>query len=168
MSEEYEELRDVSEIETPDYSEEDKEPKTSIFDIINDISNHGNYIESFLDNNKRMPNEYSIYMINKAFGNFTDTIFIANEMNKFPSITEEFHWRFFHNTITKRKRFSKWFKNIEDEEPIVLLAKYFDCTVNEMRKNIHVLSEETKYEILRKMDPEKYDKEICKSRRKRT
>lgn len=134
------------------------EEKVTIFDIINDISNHGNYVESYYDLNKILPTAFNSFMLIKAFSNFQDTILLANELNRKPDIPDEMKWRFLKETVTKRKRYSKWFKSLEDEEPISLLAKYYDCSVNEMRKNISVMNKEKINEILKELNPEKYDK----------
>ena len=128
--------------------EEEKEKKVSFFDLFNDITNHGDYIDNFFSVKKEMPKEYNAYMMNKAFANFSDTILIANEINKYYSVPDEMHWRFYKNIVTKKKRFGKWFKALEEKEPIELLAKMFNCSVKEMRKNIHVIPKEKLDEII--------------------
>ena len=110
----YEDLVLVEEQEQENY--EPVEPKVSIFDLINDISQHGKFLDSYFAENGKLPKEYSSYMVNKAFANFPDTIIMANEMNKHYSLPDEMQWRFLKNTVTKRKRFSKWFKQLEEEE----------------------------------------------------
>ena len=129
---------------------EDKN-KVSFFDLFNDISNHGDYIDNYFTVNKEMPKEYNAYMMNKAFSNFPDTIFMANEMNKYSYIPDEMQWRFYKNIVLKKKRYSTWFKSIETKEPIELLAKMFNCSVKEMRKNIHVIPKEKLNEIVEKL-----------------
>lgn len=141
---------------------EEPTQKITIFDIINDISTHGSYIENFYELNRSLPKEFNSFMILKAFANFQDTLFLANELNKHPNIPDESQWRFLKETVTKRKRYSKWFRNLEDEEPIVMLAKYFNCSLNEMRKNINVLSKERQLEILQELDPERFKKRNSK------
>jgi hypothetical protein len=128
--------------------EEEKEKKVSFFDLFNDICSHGDYIDNYFSVKKDMPKEYNAYMMNKAFANFADTILIANEVNKHYNIPDEMQWRFYKNTVTKKKRFSKWFKALDEKEPIELLAKMFNCSVKEMRKNIHVIPKEKMDEII--------------------
>lgn len=134
--------------------EEEKEKKVSFFDLFNDISNHGDYIENYFSVKKEMPKEYNAYMMNKAFANFADTILIANEINKNYSIPDEMQWRFYKNLVEKKKRFGKWFKALEEKEPIELLAKTFNCSVKEMRKNIHVIPKETLRELIQTLQAE--------------
>ena len=128
--------------------EEEKEKKVSFFDLFNDICSHGDYIDNYFSVKKEMPKEYNAYMMNKAFANFSDTILIANEINKFYNVPDEIQWRFYKNTVTKKKRFGKWFKALDEEEPIELLAKMFNCSVKEMRKIIHVIPKEKMDEII--------------------
>ena len=125
--------------------------KVSFFDLFNDISNHGDYIDNYFTVNKEMPKEYNAYMMNKAFSNFPDTIFMANGMNKYSSLSDEMQWRFYKNIVLKKKRYSTWFKSIEEKEPIELLAKMFNCSVKEMRKNIHVIPKEKLNELVEKL-----------------
>lgn len=129
--------------------------KVSFFDLFKDISNHGDYIENYFSVHKKMPKEYNAYMMNRAFSNFCDTIFIANEINKHYNITDEIQWRFYKNSVYKRKRFSKWFKKMEEVENIDLLAKIFNCSVKEMRKNIHVIPKEKLNEIIKSLRAER-------------
>lgn len=150
----YEELT-FGVIEEPK-KEEEKEKEISLFDIINDISTGGNLVEKYYEETGELPKAYSQYMINKAFGNFSDSLFYAAELNKY-TISNETHWNFLRNTLKRKKRFGKWFKP-ESEEPLVLLATYFDCSLKEMRKNSNVLTKEQIDEILDKMQTERYEK----------
>lgn len=152
--EQYEDLVLMEDVSQEDY--EPKEPKISVFDLINDISQHGKFIDSYFEEHGKLPKEYNAYMVNKAFGNFPDTIIMANEMNKCYSLPDEMQWRFLKNTVSKRKRFSKWFKQLEEEEAVVLLARYFHCSVREMQKNMHVIPKEKQFELLKKIYPERY------------
>lgn len=135
-------------------AEETREASVSFFDLFNDVSNHGDYIENYFSVKKSLPKEYNAYMMNRAFANFTDTILIANEINKHYNVPDEMQWRFYKNAVTKRKRFSKWFKALDEKEPIELLAKLFNCSVKEMRKNIHVIPKEKLSEIVKELQSE--------------
>ena len=95
-------------------------------------------------------------MVNKAFSHFPDAIMMSNEMNKWWAIPDFAQWSFMKNTISKRKRFSKWFKNLENPEIVELLSKLYGCSVREMRKNMSALPKEKWNEILADAYPEKY------------
>ena len=135
--------------------DKESEEKISFFDLFNDISNHGDFLDNYFAVKKELPKEYNAFMMNKAFSNFSDTIILANEMNKLHFIPDEMQWRFYKNIVIKKKRYSKWFKSIEDKEPIELLAKMFNCSVKEMKKNIHVIPKESLNEIIKSLQNEK-------------
>lgn len=149
-------LTDVDFDDSPSKKKDKEETsnKVSFFDLFNDISNHGDYLDNYFTVNKELPKEYNAYMMNKAFSNFPDTIFIANELNKYSNLPDEMQWRFYKNLVLKKKRFSKWFKSLEEKEPIELLAKMFNCSVKEMRKNIYVIPKEKLNEIVEKLRAE--------------
>lgn len=151
MTDDYLVLTDTDVEDTVTKGTTEDKNKVSFFDLFNDISNHGDYIDNYFTVNKEMPKEYNAYMMNKAFSNFPDTIFMANEMNKYSSLSDEMQWRFYKNIVLKKKRYSTWFKSIEEKEPIELLAKMFNCSVKEMRKNIHVIPKEKLNEIVEKL-----------------
>lgn len=150
----YEDLVPIDEDAVPDVELEEK--KISVFDLFDDISQHGKFLDTYFSINGKLPKEYNVYMLNKAFANFPDTVLLVNELNKYYDIPNEMHWRFLKNSVEKRKRYSKWFKKLEDEEPIEMLAKYFKCSVREMQKNINFMPKEKQIEILHKIAPEKY------------
>lgn len=156
MSEEYEELIPVSEDMDEEEQDGEQEEKIGIFDLFDDISQHGNFIENYYKIHGEVPKEYNVYMMNRIFANFPDTVLLANEMNKYYDIPVEMHWRFLKNAVTKRKRYSKWFKNMTELEPIEMLAKYYGCSVREMQKNINFMPKEKQHEILNKISPQKY------------
>ena len=151
MTDDYLVLTDTDVEDTVTKGTTEDKNKVSFFDLFNDISNHGDYIDNYFTVNKEMPKEYNAYMMNKAFSNFPDTIFMANEMNKYSSLSDEMQWRFYKNIVLKKKRYSTWFKSMEEKEPIELLAKMFNCSVKEMRKNIHVIPKEKLNEIVEKL-----------------
>ena len=92
-------LTDVDFDDSPSKKKDKEETsnKVSFFDLFNDISNHGDYLDNYFTVNKELPKEYNAYMMNKAFANFPDTIFIANELNKYSNLPDEMQWRFYKN-----------------------------------------------------------------------
>lgn len=80
------------------------------------------YVNSILENKKDLsdePNfeqEYSPYLVNKALSMYPDTLLYANLMNSHPTMNKEMHYRYLLHSIRPKKRFSKWPKNIVDED----------------------------------------------------
>jgi hypothetical protein len=113
--EEYDELVPHSQVvEIVPENESADRKAIGLFDIINDISSHSNVISELIET-EGFPKEYSAFMITKAFGNFYDTILLANEMNLRHWIPNEAHYHFLYNSVYPRKRFSKWYKQTSDE-----------------------------------------------------
>ena len=53
---------------------------------------------------------YPPYIINKCLSGHLDCILFANEMNKYPSLDRDMQYKFYLNTLRKRKRFSPWLR----------------------------------------------------------
>lgn len=85
--------------------DEKQERKIGLFDLVNDISSDKKYL--FNDDTAAV---YAPFMINKAFSQHVDTIMLANEMNKRPSLSKEMHHDFMFYSIDTKKRYGKWAK----------------------------------------------------------
>ena len=53
---------------------------------------------------------YSPFMINRGLSYFSDTVLLANEMNRASHIDHRMQYDFLRTAIRSRKRFSKWAK----------------------------------------------------------
>lgn len=94
---------------------EDK--KITPFDFINDISGQKEYI--FSEDTERA---YSNYLVNRGLSQHIDTILLANEMNKRPSIDSLMHHDFLFYAVSKKKRYGKWARDSkENEESLQLI-----------------------------------------------
>jgi hypothetical protein len=85
--------------------------------------------------------KYSAFMVNRGLSYFNDTIFYANEMNKYHQIDNRLQFDFLINTIRKRKRFSKWFKP-EQSESIELVKEYYGYNDEKARQALTLLNNE--------------------------
>ena len=72
---------------------------------------------------------------------FPDTIYFANEMNKFHQIDVDLQYNFYLNIVRKRKRFSKWEKS-EDINNLNLIKDYFGYNDEKARQIIGLLTED--------------------------
>jgi hypothetical protein len=54
--------------------------------------------------------KYSSFMVNRGLSYFPDTVFMANEMNRYHHLDGKLQYSFLINIVRKRKRFSKWNK----------------------------------------------------------
>lgn len=68
---------------------------------------------------------YTPFMINRGLSYFQDTILFANEMNQHSHLPAKMQYDFLRHGIRSRKRFSKWFKKIPDNDDIKIIMKHY-------------------------------------------
>lgn len=92
--------------------------KLNIFSFVFDISFEK---KNIFEGNEAI---YDMFMINRTFSLFEDTIYFANLMVMSYGLTKKMHHDFLFYSIPKRKRFAKWDK-VEDNEIIrALMERY--------------------------------------------
>ena len=91
--------------------------------IVDDVSEH----------------EYNAFIINRGLSLFSDTILFANEMNRAPFLDSALQNAFYINSIRKRKRYSKWYKSIEDEN-VMMVSKYYKCNLKQAEEYLSLMS----------------------------
>jgi hypothetical protein len=89
---------------------------SEIFQFANAINN-GKPIE--------VDDSYNTFLTGRLFSNHLDTVLIANEVNKFPSIEPEQHYEFLANMVRPRKRFGKWHKPL-NHKSVGIISRYYD------------------------------------------
>lgn len=94
----------------------------SPFDFLNAINM--TKVDLFADEGVRKK-DYAAFMVNRGLSYFHDTVLLANEMNRFPELDEDIQFSFFLNSVTKRKRFSKWHKKDPDTDDVKLVMEYY-------------------------------------------
>jgi hypothetical protein len=67
---------------------------------------------------------YVPFIINRSLSYFTDTVFFANEMNKYHKLPKRMQFDFLRFVIRKRKRFAKWHK-VNKVEDIDFINRYY-------------------------------------------
>ena len=67
---------------------------------------------------------YNSFMVNRSLSYFPDTVFAANEMNRYHQVDSRLQFDFLINIIRKRKRFSKWDKKQIDGD-IEMIQEYY-------------------------------------------
>lgn len=130
------------ETEEKEVVEEEKQKSISLFDILNSI----NYSKNFVLNEET--NKYYVkYMINKGLSMGKDTIFYANEMNRYPNVSNIMHHDFLNGIIRKSKRFNKWLKS-EKNDDINMVKFFMKCSTKKAKETLSLLKEE-QLEVLR-------------------
>ena len=85
--------------------------------------------------------DYNAFMVNRGLSYFPDTVLYANEMNQYHHLESRLQYSFLINIIRKRKRFSKWNKNVESEN-ISAVKKYYGYSNEKARDVLPLLSNE--------------------------
>lgn len=71
-----------------------------------------------------MEKKYVPFMVNRSLSYFTDTVHMANEMNRYHHLDKKLQFQFLLNIVRKRKRFSKWVKP-ETDSDIDAVREYY-------------------------------------------
>ena len=111
---------------------ETKSKKLSFFDCLNSI-NEGSRGKNLFDDPSVEEKVYVPFMVNRGLSWFNDTILLANEMNRRPTIPVKAQYNFLRLSIRPRKRFSKWLKN-EESDDLELIKKSYGYSSEKARQ----------------------------------
>lgn len=117
-----------------------KEKKLGLFDIIGELS----YGKSDLIRTSEDPEvaikSYNAFMTNKSFSFHISSIYDANIMNQAPHLDPLLQHDYYLNVLRREKRFSKWFKQ-EDNETLNILAERYGCNLSRAQEIMRVLTQ---------------------------
>ena len=82
--------------------------------------------------------KYPPYIINKGLSYFSDTVMMANEMNKLHHASKHMQFSFLINTIRSQKRYSKWLKASKIKD-LDVVKQYFGYSNNRAREALSLL-----------------------------
>ena len=108
------------------------------FDYIGAIS----YTKEDMFESELANKEYSPFMINRGFSYYPDTIMYANEMNRNNHLDKDCQFYFLLNTITKKKRWSKWAKKDPVSKNLEFVKEYFGYSDERAKEALNVLSKD--------------------------
>lgn len=90
--------------------------------------------------------EYVPFIVNRAFSYFIDTVMIANEMNQYPDLPKKQQFDFYRNSVSKKKRWSKWLKNEKDDN-LQMIMDYYQISRQKALTYMKLLSKDDIEEI---------------------
>ena len=105
------------------------------FDYVNAI----NYSKKDIMVTREDEKAYASFMVNRSLSYFSDTVAIANEMNKNHHLDSRLQFSFLINIIRKRKRFSKWVKP-ETINDVDVLKTYYGYSNEKARQVLPLLT----------------------------
>ena len=108
--------------------------KVTVFSFVNEITYGKQNI--FNDETK---DQYIPFIVNRALSYFPDCILYSNDLNMYPDLPKAFQNGHYLNSISKRKRFSKWAKKLDDES-ISLITDLYQCNERKAAEILSVLT----------------------------
>jgi hypothetical protein len=93
---------------------------------------------------------YNPFMTNRSLSYFQDTVFFANEMNRYHHLDKKLQFSFLINIIRKRKRFSKWIKPELDSD-VDVVKEYYGYSNEKARQALTLLSPSQIEELRKKV-----------------
>ena len=119
------------------------------FDFVNAIT----FTKKDLITDDASEKAYNAFMVNRGLSQFEDTIFFANEMNKYHKLDAKLQFSFMINIVRKRKRFSKWAKaDTSNLAMIEVIKTYYGYSNDKARQVLPLLSNEQLNELKEKVD----------------
>lgn len=111
------------------------------FDYLNAINYTKENLVHGSHNDELAEQGYQPFLINKGLSYFPDTILYANEMNLNSHVDKTLQFDFFINSIRSKKRFSKWYKKIDNED-FEAVQSYYKCSDSKAEQALKVLTTE--------------------------
>ena len=112
--------------------------------IVNDICAKDHKISS-----DEIDEEYDSFLVNRSLSYFPDTVMVANLMNNSTDLTKEMQYLFYINSVTPKKRYSKWGKK-RNNDMVVKVAEYYKTSLRKAEEIMSVLPESTIEKIITK------------------
>jgi hypothetical protein len=94
---------------------------------------------------------YSSFMVNRGLSFFPDTVLLANEMNIHHHLDNKLQYHFLMNTVSKKRRFSKWAKS-QKIESIEIIKQYYGCSDQKAKSILLLLTNEHINELKLRMN----------------
>ena len=104
--------------------------------------------EDLVANDPDSIKDYSPYVINRCLSGHLDTILYANEMNRFHHLDRDMQYKFYLNSVRKRKRFSPWIR--KDKIPDLECVKSYYGYSNEKASQVMKILSNEQIEFIKK------------------
>lgn len=97
--------------------------------------------ENLVEKEPLCEKEYIPFVVNKCLSYFPDTIFYANQINVRPGLDKKIQYDYLRLSVSKRKRFSKWFKE-EKNDNIKLIQEYYGYSYRRAKEVLDCLTDD--------------------------
>ena len=97
--------------------------------------------EDLIKDDPSVIKDYPPYIINRCLSGHLDTVLYSNEMNKYSSLDKDMQYKFYLNSVRKRKRFSPWIRKdkVSDLESV---KSYYGYSNEKAYQVMKILSNE--------------------------
>jgi hypothetical protein len=118
------------------------------FDFLNSINQTK---ISLIDEDPGCEREYNPFLANRGLSYFSDTIFLANEMNRLSGLGKKLQYDFLLVSVRARKRFSKWIKD-ESNDRIDALKTLYGYSHTKAKQAAELISDQDWEAIFARLD----------------
>lgn len=115
---------------------------SSPFDFLNSINQTKEDLFKKEETALTAQKDYVPFIVNMGLSYFPDTCVQANEMNMRHYVPKEWQFQFLLNSITKKKRFSKWHKQEDLGKILDLVMLYYGYSREKARVAMSVLTDD--------------------------
>lgn len=109
-------------------------PGLTFFDLMSAIN-----AKTYFVWDEEVEKAYQPYMVNKGFGQFKDTVLLANEMNQFPDLDKRLQFDFYYHMVPKGKRYGKWDKAEAQSKDETMVMEYYGVSRDKSDSYIRTL-----------------------------
>ena len=85
--------------------------------------------------------KYPAYIVNKCMTGFIDTLFFANEMNRWNALSNKMQYDFYLHGVPKKKRFAPYMSKTKIEN-LELIKRHYDYSNKKAEQALKILTDE--------------------------
>ena len=108
------------------------------FDFLNAI----NFTKEDMFKDPQSNKDYKSFLVNRGLSYFPDTVMYANEMNRYPDLSNQQQFSFLLYSISKKKRFSKWAPKESVSEDLENVCAFYGYSKRVAKGVLNILTEE--------------------------
>jgi hypothetical protein len=108
------------------------------FEFVNAI----NFTKEDMFKDPQANKDYSPFIVNRSLSYFPDTVMYANEMNRYPDLSNQQQFSFLLYSISKKKRFSKWAPKESTSEDLDNVCAFYGFSKREAKNVLNILTED--------------------------
>lgn len=86
--------------------------------------------------------DYVPYIVNRGLSFFVDSCLQANEMNLRHHSPKKWQFSYLLNSVTKKKRFSKWHKKDDIGSDLAMVMEYYGYSIEKAKVALSILTED--------------------------